>query len=96
LILDQTPRISSLASPRRSSHSMHILAHISRDVVADDVQDVGEIDTSRNEIRANEPAQIQESAWHLLYQFQWTYIWISPFLKLARILVRSFGGSSLE
>lgn len=75
---------------------MHVLPHIHGGVVADDVRDVADIDSTGYEIRADEATNRVVYEYRRIEEICETYIWISCFLNLSNISLRVLGARSLE
>lgn len=52
LFFNQRPCISCPPCSSCSAYSMNILSHINRGIIADDVRDMADVDSTRNQVRA--------------------------------------------
>ena len=89
LLFDQSPSVAFSASTCSSPHTMNIFAHIDRNVVADNVRYITDVDTSGNEVGANKSAFNPINAAWLGTERNTTDRFIFSFLNCSKIVLRS-------
>lgn len=96
LILDQSPRVSHSTCASGPPNSMHVLPHIHRRIIVDDVRHMLDVYTSRDEIRTHEPYQPVNHCLILNLVKKIADMSTSWTLNLSKIDLRSDGLRSLE